>query len=83
MGSLLSESGLEAKMDMAWTQTTECKQSGTMRDIFHGEMLRDFKRHDGKHFGHEEDKGCSVFSLGIDFFNPLLNKQARKKPLWA
>jgi hypothetical protein len=37
--SLLSESGLEAKMDTAWTQTTKCKQSGTMQNIFHGEML--------------------------------------------
>ena len=35
MGSLLLESGLEAKMDAAWTQTTKCKQSGTMWDIFH------------------------------------------------
>ena len=79
MGSLLLESGLEAKMNAAWTQTTECKRSGTMWDIFHGEMLQDFKGHDSKHFGHEEDKGCYVFLLGNDFFNPLLNKQAGKK----
>jgi hypothetical protein len=66
-------------MDAAWTQTTECKQSGTMQNIFHGEMLRDFKGHDGEHFGHKKDEGRYVFSLGIDFFNPLSNKQARKK----
>ena len=42
-------------------------------------MLQDFKGHDSKHFGHEEDEGHYVFLLGIDFFNPLLNKQARKK----
>ena len=83
MGSLLSESGLEVKMDAAWTQTTKWKQSGTMRDIFHGEMLQDFKGHDGKHFGHEEDEGRYVFSLGIDFFTFYWTSKLGKKPLWA
>jgi Transposase family tnp2 len=50
-----------------------------MRDIFHSEMLQDFKGHDGKYFGHEEDEGHYVFSLSVDFFNPLSNKQAGKK----
>jgi hypothetical protein len=79
MGSLLSEPGLEAKMDAAWSQTTESKRSDTMRDIFDGEMLRDFKGPDGKHFRHEADEGRYVFSLGVDFFNPLSNKQSGKK----
>ena len=79
MGSLLSDSDVETKMDAAWTQITEPRRSGTMRDIFHGEMLRDFKGHDRKHFGSEEDEGRYVFSLGVDFFNPLSNKQAGKK----
>ena len=39
MGSLLSEPGLEAKMDAAWSKTTESKQSEIMQDIFNGEML--------------------------------------------
>jgi len=79
MGSLLSEPGLEAKMDAAWSRTMDSKQSDTMRDIFDGEMLREFKGPDGKHFGHEEDEGRYVFSLSVDFFNPLSNKQSGKK----
>ena len=78
LGSQLSEPGLEAKMDAAWSQTTGSKQSETMQDIFDGKMLQNFKGPDGKHFGHEEDEGCYVFSLSIDFFNPLSNKQAGK-----
>lgn len=79
LGSKLSEPGLEAKMDAAWSQTKESKRSGTMRDIFDAEMLRNFKGPDGKHFGDEEDEGRYVFSLSIDFFNPLSNKQSGKK----
>ena len=79
MGSLLSEPGLEAKMDAAWSKTTESKQSEIMQDIFNGEMLWNFKRPDSKHFGHEEDEGCYVFLLGVDLFNPLSNKQSGKK----
>src|SRR5271155_739534 len=72
MGSLLSEPGLEAKMDAAWSQTTHPKRSDTKQDIFDGEMLRNFKGPDGKHFSHEEDEGRYVFLLSVDFFNPLL-----------
>ena len=79
MGSLLSEPGLEAKMDAAWSQTTHPKRSDAMHDIFDGEMLRNFKGPDGKHFSHEEDEGHYVFSLSVDFFNPLSNKQSGKK----
>ena len=79
IGSLLSEPGLEAKIDAAWSQTTEFKQSDTMQDIFDGEMLQNFKGPDSKHFGDEENEGCYVFSLSIDFFNPLSNKQSGKK----
>ena len=77
MGGLLSEPGLEAKMDAAWSKTTELSE--IMWDIFNGEMLQNFKGPDNKHFGHEEDEGHYVFSLGVDFFNPLLNKQSGKK----
>ena len=78
-GSQLSEPGLEAKMNAAWSQTRESKRSDTMRDIFDGEMLQNFKGPDGKHFGQEEDEGRYVFSLSIDFFNPLSNKESWKK----
>src|SRR6202522_347989 len=43
MGSLLSEPGLEAKMDAAWSKTTESKRPDIMRDIFDVEMLQNFK----------------------------------------
>jgi hypothetical protein len=75
----LGSPGLEAKMDAAWSQTRESKRSDTMRDIFDGEMLQNFKGPDGKHFGQEEDEGRYVSSLSIDFFNPLSNKQSGKK----
>src|SRR5271168_127053 len=65
-------------MDAVWSRTMDSKQSETMRDIFYGEMPREFKGPYGKHFGHEEDEGRYVFSLGVDFFNPLLNKQSGK-----
>ncbi|KAF8805355.1 hypothetical protein BYT27DRAFT_7025263, partial [Phlegmacium glaucopus] len=52
VGGLLSEPGLEAKMDAAWSQTTTSKWSDTMQDIFDGEMLQNFKGPDDKHFGH-------------------------------
>jgi len=79
LGSKLSEPGLEAKMDAAWSQTKESKRSDTMRDIFDAEMLQNFKGPDGNHFGDEEDEGRYVFSLSIDNFNPLSNKQSGKK----
>ena len=79
MGSLLSEPSLEAKMDATWSKTTEYKWSEVMQDIFNGEMLQNFKGPDSKYFGHEEDEGHYVFSLGVDFFNPLSNKQSGKK----
>ena len=79
MGSLLLEPGLEAKMGAAWSKTTESKGPDIMQDIFDGEMLQNFKGHDSKHFGHKEDEGHYIFSLGVDFFNPLSNKQSGKK----
>jgi hypothetical protein len=50
-----------------------------MRDIFDGETLRNFKGPDGRHFSFGKGEGRYVFSLSVDFFNPLGNKQAGKK----
>jgi hypothetical protein len=50
-----------------------------MKDIFDGDMLRNFKGYDGQHFSISEGEGRYIFSLCVDFFNPLGNKQAGKK----
>lgn len=80
VGSLLSRPGFEAQMDSAWDVTSR-PQSPTdnMRDIFDGELLRNFKGPDRKHFRLGGDEGRYAFSLSADFFNPLTNKQAGKK----
>ena len=79
LGGLLSRSGFEEKMDGAWASSTNnltpCKE---MKDIFDGEILRNFKGFDGQHFSNG-DEGRYVFSLCVDYFNPLGNKQAGKK----
>jgi len=77
IGRLLAQAGLEAKMDAAWTA---CKTVGDeMHDIFDGNMLRNFRGPGGHYFSHGDGEGRYVFSLSLDFFNPLGNKQAGKK----
>jgi len=80
LGALLSRPGLEAKMDEAWIQHNKGGSgSDEMEDILDGEILRNFEGPDGKHFSIGGTEGRYVFSLGMDFFNPLGNKQAGKK----
>jgi len=80
LGTLLSRPGLEAKMDEAWIQHNKGGSgSDEMEDILDGEILRNFEGPDGKHFSIGGTEGRYVFSLGMDFFNPLGNKQAGKK----
>ena len=77
IGRLLAQAGLEAKMDAAWTA---CNGIGDeMRDIFDGNMLHNFKGPGGLYFSQGDGEGRYVFSLSVDFFNPLSNKQAGKK----
>ena len=83
IGSLLSEPGLEAKMDAAWSQTTESKWSDTMRDIFNGEMLQNFKGPDNKHFGDEEDEGRYVFRSALTSLTLYQTSNLGKRSLWA
>jgi hypothetical protein len=77
IGRLLAQPGLEAKMDAAWT--TSDSIGDEMRDIFDGDMLRNFKGPNGLLFSQSNGEGRYVFSLSVDFFNPLSNKQAGKK----
>lgn len=77
IGRLLGQPGLEAKMDSAWTNSGSNGED--MNDIFDGDMLRNFKGPNGNLFSESGEEGHYVFSLSVDFFNPLSNKQAGKK----
>ena len=80
LGGLLSCSGFEEKMDDAWAPSTNSlTPSKEMKDIFDGEILRNFKGFDGQLFSTSGEEGQYVFSLCVDYFNPLGNKQAGKK----
>ena len=64
-------------MDSAWNTTNppiDC-----MHDIFDGEVLHNFSGPDRRHFSVGGKEGHYVFSLCVNFFNPLSNKQAGKK----
>lgn len=78
LAGLLSRQGFEKKMDAAW-KGLNVNNVTEMSDIFDGEVLQDFKGCDGKHFSLGGDEGRYVFSLCVDYFNPLGNKQAGKK----
>ena len=73
---MISRSGFEEKMDKAWKKGYT---PGEMNDIFDGEVLQDFKGPDGQHFSVGGHEGRYVFSLCVNYFNPLGNKQAGKK----
>ena len=74
---MLAHSGFEKKMDMAWKE----RVTPEMKDVFDGEFLHSFKGLDGQHFSEGGEEGRYVFSLCIDYFNPLGNKQVGKKKL--
>lgn len=79
LAGLLSRPGIETVMDKAWEKCNNQSPSGEMKDIFEGEIIRNFQDPDGKHFGLSREEGRYLFSLGVDFFNPLGNKQSGKK----
>jgi Transposase family tnp2 len=79
VAGLLSRPSFEEHMDAAWDAMAQETSSGEMHDIFDGSVLKDFQGPDGKHFRFGGEEGRYVFSLCVDFFNPLGNKQAGKK----
>ena len=64
-------------MDQAWK--SNCAHDSELKDIFDGEILREFRGPDGNHFSAGGGEGRYAFSLCVDYFNPLGNKQAGKK----
>lgn len=80
LGALLSRSGYEKKMDLSWDSCQPGRDpSLEMKDIFDGGILHNFKGPDGLHFSVGHGEARYIFSMCVDFFNPLGNKQAGKK----
>ncbi len=79
LAGLLSRPGIEKMMDGAWEKCNNQFPGGEMKDIFEGKVVHNFQGPDGMHFGLSGEEGRYLFSLGVDFFNPLGNKQAGKK----
>jgi len=80
LAALLLRSGFEHKMDATWVSC----QTGNdpipeMKDILDGDVLHNFKGPDGLHFSVGNGEERYIFSMCVDFFNPLGNKQAGKK----
>ena len=75
VSGLLSRPGFEDHMDSPHT----CFVGEDMRDVFDGQFFQNFKLPDGQPFCSTIDIGHYSFSLCVDFFNPLTNKQAGKK----
>jgi hypothetical protein len=81
MAGLLSRPGYEEMLDKAWERMMP-SPDGSVRDIFQGSAIREFKGPDGQtHFSLAggKDAGRYLFSLGFDFFNPLRNLAGGKK----
>lgn len=78
IAELVSRPGYEEEMDKSWEGIDVAGEE--MSDVFQGAVLRDFLGPDKKtHFCFGGDEGRYVFSLSVDWFNPLTNKQAGKK----
>jgi hypothetical protein len=77
LASILLWPGAEDLIDR---NVFEGSQDGTLRDIFDGHVLWDFRGPDGKIFlAPDGSGGHYVFSLVVDGFNPLTNKLSGRK----
>ena len=81
LANLLSREGYEETMDNVWTRLES--EVVKMTDIFDGSVIRNLKGPDGqrhfRHAGNGQRDGHYLFSLSVDFFNPLRNLAAGKK----
>ena len=73
LGRMLCRPGMEKYLDRDVYDTGAAE--GEMRDIWDGEVLRNFRTPDGRLFASPRTKseGRYVFSLNVDGFNPLGN----------
>jgi hypothetical protein len=79
LAGLVSRPGYEDLMDGAWKKTSADPADG-ISDITEADFLRNFAGPNGeKLFKDGGKEGRYAFSLCVDFFNPLSNKQAGKK----
>lgn len=76
LGKMLSRPGMERQLDRDVYDTGA--GPGEMRDIWDGDVLRNFKTPDGNLFVKPKHKseGRYVFSLNMDGFNPLGRRNA-------
>ena len=83
LSRMLARPGIETVMDDAWRCMDDPNPKAEMSDIFHGDILRNFrapaKGNEAPLFKDGGDEGRYVFTLCVDFFNPYTMKQAGKK----
>lgn len=79
LARLISRPGLEQAMDEIWDRIRGGSRNDGMSDIWDAEELRTFCGPDGQPFSfNPNNEGRYIFSLFVDWFNPLGNKQAGK-----
>ena len=83
MGSLLLEPGLEAKMDAAWSKTTESKGPDIIQDIFNGKCFKTSRGMTVNTSVMRKMKGVMYFCSGLTSLTPYQTSNLGKRSLWA